>query len=128
MGARLSQSELHKAVGLAKEKGLTVHRFTIRPDGPIIVDVATPAPGTADCWTGWTCPDETSPAYVYERTRKSGTYIYHEAPGATPVRLMSRPGTPEFQIELAEAMKSRRPMPSGRSFKVLIASYRASRK
>ena len=44
MGARFSQSELRKAVDVAKEKGLVVQRFTIRPDGSIEVVVNTPAP------------------------------------------------------------------------------------
>lgn len=52
MGARFSQNELRKAVDVAKEKGLTVHRFTIRPDGSIVVDVATPSPETGGLLDG----------------------------------------------------------------------------
>ncbi|MRX51073.1 tyrosine-type recombinase/integrase [Paracoccus sp. S-4012] len=65
------------------------------------------------------------PAHVYARKRKSGTYLYFER-GGRSVRLHERPGTPEFQMELARVLADEQRMPTGRDFRAFVASYRES--
>jgi integrase len=61
------------------------------------------------------------PAYVYRKGKRG--YLYFCRLGKTQ-RLHAEPGTPAFAAEYALAMADRAPLPSGRTFKALIASYR----
>ncbi len=64
------------------------------------------------------------PAYV--QTRKGGRYLYFVRRGWKSVRIHSQPGTAEFAVEYARILNGTPPLPPGRSFTALIASYKRS--
>jgi integrase len=65
------------------------------------------------------------PPYVYRKGRAG--YLYFCRGGAT-IRMHAAPGTAAFAAEYAVLMQGRAPVPAGRSFAALIASYRRSQR
>ncbi len=62
------------------------------------------------------------PAYVYLRKGKP----YFERRGWQSQRIHAEPGTPEFAAEYAGILSGTPPVPPGRAFKALVASYKRS--
>jgi integrase len=65
------------------------------------------------------------PPYVYRFGRKGYLY-FRRTKSATPVRIVSEFGTPEFWAEYARHVNGAPVAPKGYSFKALIHSYRTS--
>ena len=63
------------------------------------------------------------PAHVY---RRNGNMLYFQRRGWKCTRIRSEPGTPEFAEEYARVLRGIEPLPTDKTFKVLIASYRRS--
>jgi hypothetical protein len=63
------------------------------------------------------------PAYVYRKGRAG--HLYYCRFGST-TRIHAAPGTPEFAAAYAGLMAGRATVPTGKTFAVLIASYKAS--
>lgn len=65
------------------------------------------------------------PPYVYRKGKRG--YLYFTRAGQTQ-RMQAAPGTPEFHVEYAALLRGRAPVPTGKTFADLIASYRAGPK
>ncbi|WP_370204874.1 tyrosine-type recombinase/integrase [Pararhodobacter marinus] len=65
------------------------------------------------------------PAYVYPKGKRG--YLYFCRGGQT-TRIHSAPGTADFAAEYALLLKGRPPLPTGKTFSTLIASYRRSQR
>jgi len=61
------------------------------------------------------------PPYVYPKGKRG--YLYFTRGGQT-TRMQAQPGTPEFAAEYALLLRGRAPVPPGKTYRALIASYR----